>query len=134
MFENGFPTTADPVIHPWSSYFLHFLSISQVCVLFIFESKSQRSKSLGTGFRTVNDSVIHLWSWNFIHLLPISKGRQVKSEDRVSSLMFVSVLKRYSWTPPNMTISSICVSRVTNNVLFWINYYVKQSEKKPLFW
>ena len=71
MFENGFRTITDYVIHLWSWNFIHLLPMSQGCALLILGSKGQGHglSMFENGFRTITDYVIHLWSWNFIHLL-----------------------------------------------------------------
>ena len=76
MFENGFRTITDYVIHIWSWNFIHLLPMSQGCALLILGSKGQGHglSMFENGFRTITDYVIHLWSWNFIHLLPMSQG------------------------------------------------------------
>ena len=78
MFENGFRTITDYVIHLWSWNFIHLLPMSQGCAYWFW---GQKVKGQGhglsmfeNGFRTITDYVIHLWSWNFIHLLPMSQG------------------------------------------------------------
>ena len=45
MFENGFRTITDYVIHLWSWNFIHLLPMSQGCALLILGSKGQRSRS-----------------------------------------------------------------------------------------
>ena len=78
MFENGFRTITDYVIHLWSWNFIHLLPMSQGCALLILGSKVKGQghglSMFENGFRTITDYVIHLWSWNFIHLLPMSQG------------------------------------------------------------
>ena len=53
MFENGFRTITDYVIHLWSWNFIHLLPMSQGCALLILGSKGQRSRS----WRMV------IWKW-----------------------------------------------------------------------
>ena len=53
MFENGFRTITDYVIHLWSWNFIHLLTMSQGCALLILRSKGQRSRS----WRMV------IWKW-----------------------------------------------------------------------
>ena len=53
MFENGFRTITDYVIHLWSWNFIHLLPMSQGCALLILRSKGQRSRS----WRMV------IWKW-----------------------------------------------------------------------
>ena len=44
-FENGFRTITDSVINQWSWNFIHLLTMSQGCALYILRSKGQRSRS-----------------------------------------------------------------------------------------
>ena len=53
MFENGFRTITDYVIHLWSWNFIHLLPMSQGCALLILGSKGQRSRSW----------IIDVWKW-----------------------------------------------------------------------
>ena len=53
LFENGFRTITDSVIHLWSWNFIHLLPMSQGCALLILGSKGQRSRS----WRMV------IWKW-----------------------------------------------------------------------
>ena len=53
MFENGFRTITDYVIHLWSWNFIHLLPMSQGYALLILGSKGQRSRSW----------IIDVWKW-----------------------------------------------------------------------